>query len=175
MKMVHPDIEGPGDVLDRAQFNQIYAPRGWELMDPAAEYANDQLGRFVRSTDELTKDEARALIAARGGDYPAADADEAEVKNTYAEMFAGPQPRPAPATESAAGIPVKPYDPADHPVHPNDSGDQGVLRYLEQAGEDERQRVLELEATGQKRTTVLNWTPPDETDDSAPADDENQE
>lgn len=177
MKMIHPEIDAPGEVLDRAQFMAIYAPRGWQLMDQATEYANDQLGRFVRDSTAgegkggLTLDEARSLLAVRGGDYPDEGASEAEVLAAYHESF-GNRPRIAPATESRAGVPIKLYDPSEHPVNPNSDGtDQGVLAYLENADDAERQRVLDLEEAGQARVTVLNWSPPDETD-STPVDNE---
>lgn len=174
MKMVHPEIEAVGEVLNKEQFNLVWAPRGWTLLDEATSYANDNLGRFVRSADELTKDEARALIAVKGGEYPDADASEDEVKALYSDQF-GPHPaRPAPATESATGVPIKLYDPSEHPVNASaDGSDQGVLAYLESADDDERQRVLELEEAGQGRTTILNWSPPDT--DSTPVDNENKE
>lgn len=182
MKMTHPEIEAAGEVLDRNQFNQIYAPRGWQLMDEATEFANAQLGRFIRdstageSTGGLTKDEARGLIAVRGGEYPESDASETEVLAAYHETFGERPARPAAATESSTGVPISLYDPKDHPVNPSSDGsDQGVLAYLENADDDERQRVLELEEAGtQKRATILNWTPP-ATEDSAEADDQNQE
>lgn len=177
MKMVHPEIEAVAEV-SKEQFNTVYAPRGWALLDPPTSYANDMLGRFVRDVDSLTKDEARGLIAQGGGDYPDADANEAEVKEIFSTMFAS-ELRPVPATESPTGVPIKLYDPAEHPVHASSDGsDAGVLAYLEQADDNERQRVLELEeARGdQARVTVLNWSPPDETDDStAPVDDEIKE
>lgn len=182
MKMTHPDIEAPGEVLDRDQFNQIYAPRGWSLMDEPTAYANEQLGRFVRNSQAgegkggLTVDEARGLIAVRGGDYPESSASEADVLAAYHDSFGARPVSPAPATESATGVPIKLYDPSEHPVNPKDDGsDQGVLAYLENADDNERQRVLELEEAGQGRKTILDWTPPSDTDDSAPADTENQE
>lgn len=177
MKMQHPEIKAAADVLSREQFNTIYAARGWVLMTPDVEYANDQLGRFVATSDDLTKDEARALIASRGGEYPDADATEADVKASYAEMFVAPAPRPSPETATAAGIPIKLYDPAEHPVNASADGkDLGVLAYLGSATDDERQRVLELEeARGdQARTTVLNWSPPAD-NDSTPVDDQDKE
>lgn len=159
MKMVHPDIQAVGTVLDRVQFNTVYAPRGWELMDPSAEYANDNLGRFVRSSDELTKDEARALIASRGGDYPGADATEAEVRATYAEMFGTRAPVAAPETQSATGIPIQLYDPSEHTV-------LEVVEYLEAADENEQLRVLEAEESesGKQRKTIIEWSPTDSAD-----------
>jgi hypothetical protein len=178
--MTHPEIEAAGEVLNREQFNQVYAPRGWVLMDEATEFANTQLGRFVRDTSAgeskggLTKDEARGLIAVRGGEYPDSDASGAEVLASYHETFEGRPPVAASVTESPVGVPIALYDPKDHPVNPSSDGsDQGVLAYLENADDDERQRVLELEEAGQARTTVLNWSPP--ATDSAEADNTNQE
>jgi hypothetical protein len=160
MKMVHPEIQAVADVLDRMQFNSVYAPRGWELLDSAAEYANNNLGRFVRSADDLSKDEARALIASRGGDYPDATATEAEVRETYADMFADRAPVATPNVQSATGIPIKLYDPSEHYV----DGEDGVLAYLEGATEDERLRVMELEESGKNRKSIVEWTPTDSAD-----------
>lgn len=172
MKMSHPEIEAAGDVRDREQFNMVYAPRGWVLMDEPTEYANGQLGRFIRDANAgegaggLTKDEARALIAARGGDYPEENATGAEVLDAYLSSFGPRPPRPAAATESPAGIPVKLYDPSDYNV-------DEVVTYLESADEGERERVQDAEAKGKNRVTITGWAPA--TDDSATADDQNQE
>ena len=171
MKMTHPDIEAAGEVLNREQFNTVYAPRGWSLMDEATAFANDQLGRFVRDSAAgegeggLTKDEARALITVRGGEYPDADAKEADVLAAYHETFGARPPVAAPATESAAGVPIKLYDPSEH------TADE-VVAYLESADEGERERVQDAEAQGKNRKTIAEWSP---ADDSAPADDQNKE
>lgn len=171
MKMTHPDIEAAGEVLDRDQFNKIYAPRGWSLMNEATEYANIQLGRFVRdskageSNGGLTKDEARGLVAYRGGEYPEADASETEVLAAYHETFGERPARSAAATESSTGVPLVLYDPGAHSV-------DEVVAYLEAADEDEQVRVQDAEATGKNRVTITGWTP---APDSAEADDQNQE
>jgi hypothetical protein len=163
MKMIHPDIEAAADVLSRQAFNQIWAPRGWVLLDPAAEFANDQLGRFVRSTADLTVDETRALIATKGGDYPEADATGPEVLSTFEDLFSGGTPRPSAPTESATGVPLKLYDPADHNV-------DEVTAYLAAANEDEQLRVLGSEESGKNRVTITSWTPTEaDSDEAAPA------
>lgn len=169
MKMIHPEIQASGEVVNLDAFRQVYAPRGWLLMDEATEFANVHLGRFVRdATAEtavaggLTKDEARALIATKGGDYPEADATEAEVLETYLGMFGARRPRPAPATESPTGVPIKLYDPAEHPVNESSDGsDKGVLAYLESVDTDEQLRVIEAEEKGKDRPSITGWTPPD--------------
>lgn len=172
MKMTHPDIEAAGEVLNRDQFNTVYAPRGWSLMDEPTAFANEQLGRFVRdsaageSKGGLTKDEARGLIAVRGGEYPVAEASEGDVLTAYHETFGDRPPRAAAATESPTGVPVALYNPADHTV-------DEVTAYLTSATEDEQLRVIEAEEQGKDRKTITGWTP--QTEDSAPADDQNQE
>ena len=170
LKMVHPEIEAVGEALDRDQFNTVYAPRGWELMDPGTSYANEHLGRFVRSADDLTKDEARALLAHRGEDYPDADASEDEVRERYAAMWVEGEPVAAPATESATGVPLKPFDPSEH------NADK-VIQHLESSDDPERARVIAAEADGKQRKTVLEWAAPapEQSDESATAADENQE
>lgn len=167
MKMTHPEIEAVGEVLDREQFNAIYAPRGWTLVDEATSYANDQLGRFVRSADDLTKDEARALIATRGGDYPDAKASEDTVRSAYVEMFAEGPAQPATPTETAAGVPIDLYDPSSYTV-------QEVIDHLATAEGDEQRRIIDAEKQGKNRVTITGWAPPS-SDDSAPAANENQE
>lgn len=174
LKMVHPEINASGQVVDKDVFNQIWAPRGWRLMDPATAYANDALGKFVRSADHLDKDEARALVATRGGEYPDENATGAVAIEAYKATFDGMVPAPATTAETAAGVQVKLYDPSQHPVDANDDGDEGVLAYLDSADDDERVRVLSLEEAGKGRVTILNWSPADETD-SAPADNAGQE
>lgn len=174
LPMIHPDIEAPAEALDKATYQQVWAPRGWLLMDEPTAYANQALGKFVRTPENLTKDEARALVAARGGDYPDEDATGADAVAAYLATFGARPAAPTPVVQSPAGIALKPYDPGEHPVNPNDSGDRGVLAYLDEADDDERQRVLEMEEAGQGRVTILNWSPPDETD-SAPADNAGQE
>lgn len=173
MKMTHPQIEAAGEVLDRDQFNQVYAPRGWTLMDEPTQFANDQLGRFVRDSKAgegkggLSKDEARGLIAVRGGDYPEADASEADVLAAYHDSFGDRPARPAPATESPTGVPLKLYNPVEHNV-------DEVVAYLETADEDERERVIAAEGQASKpRVTITGWTPSDEPADDAA--EENQE
>ena len=173
MKMSHPEIEAAGEVLSRDQFNQIYAPRGWSLMDEPTSYANEQLGRFVRDASSgegkggLTLDEARGLIAVRGGEYPDADASEDAVLAAYQETFGVRPPTPAPATETATGVPIQLYDPSAHTV-------DEVVAYLEASDEDEQLRVIGAEEQGKNRVTITNWSPP-QPEDSAPADDQNQE
>lgn len=172
MKMTHPEIEAAGEVLNRDQFNMVYAPRGWQLMDEPTEFANAQLGRFVRDSKAgegeggLTKDEARALVAWRGGEYPDADASESDVLEAYHETFGDKRPRPAPATESPTGVPLKLYDPSEHNV-----GE--VVAYLESADEDERERVQDVEAQNKNRKSVVEWAPADESAEADP--NENQE
>jgi hypothetical protein len=163
--MSHPEIEAAGEVVDLSAFRQVYAPRGWQLMDPATEFANNQLGRFVRSADDLTKNEARALIATNGGDYPDEEATTNEVLASYRGMFGDKAPRPAVATESPTGVPIELYDPSAHTA-------AEVTEHLQAADEDERFRVLQAEESGKNRKTVTEWVP---VDDSAPADNENQE
>lgn len=166
LKMVHPEIEAAAQVLDREQFNAIYAPRGWVLMDEPAAYANDQLGRFVRSSEDLTNDEARALIAVRGGEYPDEKASSDEVQALYLKSFEV-QSQAAPATESATGVPLKLYDPSEYNV-------QDVLDHLGTADENEQLRILQAEEQGKNRVTITGWTPPSP-DETAPAANENQE
>ncbi|WHM32445.1 hypothetical protein OH540_21315 [Streptomyces sp. BPPL-273] len=65
------------------------------------------------------------------------------------------QPRaltpPAPAASGGAGSDGKPFDPGEH-------GAPDVLAYLKDADEDERARVLALEASGRKRKGILGGT-----------------
>lgn len=168
LKMVHPDIEAAGQVIDREQFNTIWAPRGWVLMDESASYANDQLGRFVRSPEDLTNDEARALIAVRGGEYPDEKASSDEVQALYLRSFEEPV-QSTPVTESPTGVPLELYDPADHNV-------QDVLDHLGTVDEIEQARILAAEAApgAKNRVTIASWVPPS-SDDTAPAATENQE
>jgi hypothetical protein len=168
LKMTHPEIEAVGQVLDREQFNTLYAPRGWTLLDEPASYANDQLGRFVRSVDDLTNDEARALIAVRGGDYPDEKASGTEVQELYVQSFE-PVAQETPVTESPTGVPLKLYDPADYTA-------QEVLDHLGTVDEAEAARILAAEAApgAKNRVTIANWTPPS-SDETAPAANENQE
>jgi len=176
MKMVHPEIQAAGEVASLDAFRQIYAPRGWQLMDESTEFANDQLGRFVRDASKtnaeeggLTKDEARALIATKGGDYPDADATDSDVLDGYLGMFGTRRPRPAAATESPAGVPIKLYDPSEHTV-------DEVTTYLATADTDEQLRVIEAEEGGKNRVTITGWTPPDPDETNpAPADNAGQE
>lgn len=166
LKMIHPEIEAAGEVLDRDQFNAIYAPRGWVLMDEPAAYANEQLGRFVRSPEDLTNDEARALIAVRGGEYPDEKATSDEVQELYLKSFEAPAPA-QPVTESPTGVPLKPYDPGEYNV-------QDVIEHLGTADENEQLRILQAEEQGKNRVTITGWTPPSP-DETAPAANENQE
>lgn len=153
LMMVHPAIEAPGQVVDRQTFLTIWAPRGWELASPAVEFANTELGRFVRSTDELTVDEARGLIARKDSSaYPDADATGAQVQEIYNGLFSDRPLRPSPATETASGIPIKLYDPSEHNV-------DEVTEYLAGADEDEQLRVLQAEEGGKNRVTITSWTP----------------
>lgn len=172
MKMTHPEIEAAGEVLNRDQFNTVYAPRGWSLMDEPTEFANTNLGRFVRDSSAgegaggLTKDEARALVAWRGGEYPDSDASETDVLAAYHETFGERRPKAAVATESPTGVPLVLFDPSTHNV-------DEVVAYLETATDDERERVQDAEAKSNKpRVTITGWKPADE---SAEADTENQE
>lgn len=170
LSMIHPDIEAPAEALDKATFNMLWAPRGWQLMDEPLAFANRSLGRFVRSLDTLHKDEIRALVSAHNGEYPDEDATGAEVLEVYLATFGARPAAPAPATESPAGVVLKLYDPSEHNV-------DEVVAYLEGAGEDEQLRVLEAEEQGKNRVTITSWSPvtaPDETD-SAPADNAGQE
>lgn len=166
LKMIHPDIEAVGQVLDRDQFNAIYAPRGWSLMDEPASYANDQLGRFVRTPEDLTNDEARALIAVRGGEYPDAKASSEDVQALYLQSFEVAA-QEAPVTETPTGIPLTPYDPSEYTV-------QDVVDHLGTVDEAEQLRILQAEEQGKNRVTITNWVPPS-SDDTAPAANENQE
>jgi len=172
VKMTHPEIEAAGEVLTRDQYNQVYAPRGWALMDEPTEFANDQLGRFIRDSKAgegkggLTKDEARGLIAVRGGEYPDDDASEADVLSAYHDTFGDRPPAPAPATESPTGVPIKLYDPSEHTV-------DEVTAYLELADENEQVRVIDAEKANKNRVTITGWTPTNESADDAA--EENQE
>lgn len=176
MKMVHPEVEAAGEVANLDGFRQIYAPRGWALMDEATEFANTQLGRFVRDATKpnaeeggLTKDEARALIATKGGDYPDADATDADVLDGYLGMFGARRPRPAAVTESPAGVPLRLFDPSEKNV-------DEVTAYLATVGTDEQLRVIEAEEGGKNRVTITGWTPPDPDETNpAPADNAGQE
>lgn len=60
-----------------------------------------------------------------------------------------------PTVEEAAAITE--FDPSGHNV-------SEVLEQLEGATEGEREAILALERDGKARTTILNWTPPDEDD-----------
>lgn len=169
LKMVHPEIEAAGEALDLEQFHAVHAPRGWELMDPATAYANEQLARFVRSSDDLTKDEARALIAHRGGEYPDSKASEDEVRKTYADLFKDGEPVAVASSESPTGVPLKPFDPSEY------NADK-VIAHLEKSDETERARVIAAEGAdgGKQRKSVLEWTAP-EPDETATAAEQNQE
>lgn len=168
LKMTHPEIEAPGQVLDKATYNTVYAPRGWVLMDEPTAFANDQLGRFVRTTDDLDKDEARALIAYRGGDYPDENATGEDARTAYVASFSDRPAVAGPATESPMGVVLKPYDPSAHTV-------DEVTTYLATADEDEQLRVLGAEEAGKNRVTITSWSPPAPEDDAAPAADAGQE
>lgn len=169
LPMIHPAIDAPAEALDKATFNQIWAPRGWLLLDEPTAYANQALGKFVRSIDDLDKDEARALVSARGGDYPDENATGAEAREAYLATFGDRPAAAAPVTESAAGIVLTLYDPSAYNV-------DEVVAYLSEAGEDEQLRVLEAEEKGKNRVTITQWTPasPEDTD-AAPAADAGQE
>lgn len=163
--MMHPDIESSAQVADLDAFRQVYAPRGWVLMDEATEFANLNLGRFVRSPEDLTKDEARALVATRGGDYPPEDATGDEAREAYTATFGDRRPAPAPVTESPTGIPLKPYDPSEHNV-------DEVVAHLAEVDEDEQVRIMTAEEAGKNRVTITGWEPPASADESAPAESE---
>lgn len=165
LKMVHPEIEAYGEVLDRQAFYTLWAPRGWELLPPALDYANTQLGRFVRTAEDLTLDEMRGLIAAKdSAAYPEPDATGAEVLEIYQGLFGDRPLRPAPPTETASGIPIKLYDPSEHTV-------DEVTAHLATVDEDEQLRILQAEEAGKNRVTITNWSPapPDDGTDAAPA------
>jgi hypothetical protein len=167
VKMIHPEIEAAADVISREQFMAVYAPRGWELADPATEFANDRLGRFVRSPDDLTLNEARALIATNGGDYPDGDATEKQVLATYKDMFGDRPLAPVAATETAAGVPIELYDPSAYNV-------DEVIAHLAEVDETEQIRILEAEEAGKNRVTITGWTPApaESADQSTPVEDE---
>lgn len=167
LKMTHPEIEAVGEVLNEEQFSALYAPRGWTLMDVPTSYANDQLGRFVRDSDDLSKDEARALIAAYGGDYPDAKASEGTVKESYLQMFTDGPAQPAVSPESPTGVVVAPYDPAEYGV-------QEVTDYLATVDADEQSRIIDAETAGKNRVTITGWAPPSGSD-TAPADTKEEE
>jgi hypothetical protein len=106
MKMVHPDIEAPAEVLNESVFNMVWAPRDWKLLDEPSEYAGDQLGRLVRdAAADLTTDDLRALVARRGGEYPAANAKKSSVLKSYLDSFRVParaaEPEPSANTDNA--------------------------------------------------------------------------
>lgn len=168
LKMVHPEIEAVGQTLDREQFNAVYAPRGWQLMDEPSAYANDTLGRFVRSAEDLTLDEARALISARGGEYPEAKATNAEVQKLYVDSFSADPLQPVAPVETPAGIPISQYNPGDYNA-------AEVIAHLEGVDEAEQARIIEVEKADKNRKTIVGWEPPAPEDDSAPAANENQE
>ena len=161
MKITHPEIEAYAEVTND-QFVMVYAPRGWQKMDEDASYANDQLGRFVRSSDDLTKDEARALIAQRpNGEYPDEKASREDAIKAFRDSFADGPPVPTPPTETPAGIPIKAYDPSEY-------GYQEVLDHLATVDEAEQLRIMQAEEAGKGRVTITNWTPPAPSDESAP-------
>jgi hypothetical protein len=169
LMMVHPEIEAPGWVIDKQTFRTIWAPRGWELASPAVEFANSELGHFVRSTDELTLDETRGLIARKDSSaYPDADATGAKVQEIYNSLFSDQPLRPSPATETPSGVPIKLYDPAEKNV-------DEVKAHLATVDEAEQERILAAEKAGKNRVTITSWTPEaaDSDDAGTPAGQEN--
>jgi hypothetical protein len=151
--MVHPEVEATGQVNDVAAFHMVYAPRGWRLLDPPTQFANDILEKFVRHLDDLDKDELRSLISTRGGEYPLEDDSIEDIRGMYLATFADPADTPVPTTaETSTGTVVPLFNPADHTV-------LEVREQLEQASDEEQMRILAAEEAGQARKGILEWTP----------------
>jgi hypothetical protein len=164
VKLVHPEIEAYAEASED-QYQMVYAPRGWQKMDEPSSFANDLLGRFVRSTEDLTLDEARALLASRpGAEYPDEKASKEAVYAAYTDSFGDRSLTPTPPTETAAGIPIKAFDPSEHTV-------DEVHAHLARSDEAEQMRVLEAEESNKGRVTITNWSPP-ASDESAPGGEE---
>lgn len=100
MKMIHPEIEAVADVVSAETFNQVWAPRGWELLALPETYASEALGKPVKDLEDLKVDELRALVAAKGQEYPAKSILKKDVLESFRESFAEEQ---AAADALAAG------------------------------------------------------------------------
>lgn len=102
MKMIHPEIETLADVVDANVFNAVWAPRGWELLDGPETLASEILSKTVKRVSDLKVEELKALVAARGLEYPPASAKKAEVLAIFLETFGEPAVPPVGDTEALA-------------------------------------------------------------------------
>lgn len=151
-KMSHPEIEAMGEYVTEEQFEQLYEPRGWSKVDEPTAFANEVLGRFIRSTDDLETNEARALLANRPGvEAPDPKAKPDAIKSAFVESFGDPV---AVADPEPPGIVVPPFDP-------NSENADVVLAHLDRSDAAEQERVLAIESgdDGRKRKSVLAWVP----------------
>lgn len=117
MKMIHPDVESVADVVDAGVFNAVWAPRGWVLLGAPEAFATEALGEPVKKLDDLKVPQLKALVSARGLEYPASDVLKADVitlfRGTFPEQDTVPE---AVEVAVAAGLPVA--DPVSEPDVP---------------------------------------------------------
>jgi hypothetical protein len=85
--MQHPDVDAPATAIDEDQFLTVWRPRGWERQAPPEAFASEQLGKLVRTVDDLTIDELIQLGALRQtGEIPKS-AKKAEHLAAYKATF----------------------------------------------------------------------------------------
>jgi|GEM_PF-2617653 len=88
MKMIHPDVEAIADVVSDQVFHAVWAPRGWKLLGDAEAFASEVLGKPVKQVNDLKVDELKALVSARGLEYPPTTSKKDEVIKTFRGTFA---------------------------------------------------------------------------------------
>lgn len=111
MKMIHPDVESVADVVDAGVFHAVWAPRGWTLLGAPEAFATEALGEPVKKLDALKVPQLKALVSARGQEYPASDVLKADVIKLFRDTFPEQDTDPEAVSVAVdAGLPVA--DPA---------------------------------------------------------------
>lgn len=92
--MKHPEIASLATFTSIEVFEQVWAPRDWELLGEAESFATETLGRDVLDVADLKREELLELNAVRG--LSAAGKVDA-LRKTYAESFGASDVAAAPA------------------------------------------------------------------------------
>lgn len=101
MRMYHPEVAESAEVASQAVFDEVWAPRGWKVLDPEVEAVGAVLGRPITSLDDLTEEELATarrslppVLAADPGDSDAearerreARREELDTTNTKDDLF----------------------------------------------------------------------------------------
>jgi hypothetical protein len=85
-QMYHPDVERVAEASEQA-FLEVWRPRGWQRLEPAAYHASVALERVVTDPKDLTIDELTQLAAPRGGAEVSKGAKKADHVSAYLATF----------------------------------------------------------------------------------------